>query len=529
MLSIVVLTVSCVPRGARQPKDVLVWALPIDVETLNPVLSESSYEGDVLNGVFSTLVKVTDELTLVPDLLVELPEISSDGLTYTFKLREGVTFHDGVELTSEDVKFTFEMKLAEGNNVPFRVIYKNIETFTIKGPYDFQVKLKELDVTWLQYLAYAYAGIVPKHIVEPEFVAEGNSLSKGGNFSRNPIGSGPYKLAEWQPTESIKLEAYDGYFLGKPKIRQIVFKIIPDPNTRFVQFSNGEIDVLDRVPDNQYLELLAIKEQGKPIQVYKYPGFSFMHASFNMRLPVFQYMAVRQALNYAFPKDRYIENVLNNVGTAAHANTHPMSWAYNPDARQYEYNPAKAEDLLEQAGWERGPDGVRAKDGVRLEFSMTTISGFKAREDFQEIAKQEWEAIGAAVSIKNLEGPSFGSAIENIDFDIIIFAWTGGFDPDSKALWHSSQIPDETGEGQNIVGYKNERVDELLVAGVREVDMAKRKEMYMEVQQILSEEVPCIFIYFQNIVTAVPASLQNFKPNPTQANNTWNMYEWKIQ
>lgn len=521
-------TVSCRPKMDSQPAKPLVWGLSADVETLNPILAESSYEGDVLNGVFSTLIKVTDQLAFIPDLLVELPDVSPDGLTYTFKLREGVIFHDGVELTAEDVKFTYEMKIADGNNVPFRLIYNNIDTFTVNGPYDFQIKLKELDVNWLQYLAYADASIVPKHIVEPEFIAGGNSLSKGGEFSRYPVGSGPYKFVGWQPTEYITLEAYDEYFRGEPKIKQIVYKIIPDSNTKFVQFSNGEIDVLDRLPDNQYRELLALQEQGMPVQVFNYPGFAYTHASFNMRLPVFQDKDVRQALNYAFPKEQYIENVLNNVGSVAHANTPPMSWAYNPDVKQYEYNPAKAEELLDQAGWLPGADGVRIKDGVRLEFSMTTISGFKIREDFQEIAKQEWEAIGAAVSIKNLEGPSFGAAIQSNDFDVIIFAWGGGFDPDSKALWHSSQIPDETGEGQNIVGYKNERMDQLLDAGLKEVDMAERKRIYMEVQEILSEDVPSIFVYFSNFIAAVPSSLQNFKPNPTQANNTWNMYEWEI-
>ncbi|MBS4032597.1 MAG: peptide-binding protein [Clostridiales bacterium] len=528
LLLVAVVTVSCGPKEAVQPTKPLVWGLSADIETLNPILTESSYETDVLNGVFSTLIKVTDELAFIPDLLVDLPEISPDGLTYTFTLRDGVTFHDGVELTAEDVKFTFTMKTAEGNNVPFRLIYNNVDTFTINGPYDFQIRLKELDVNWLQYLAYADASIVPKHIVEPEFIAGGNSLSKGGEFSRNPIGTGPYKFVEWQPTEYISLEAYDGYFRGEPKIKKMVYKIIPDSNTMFVQFNNGEIDVFDSVPDNQYRELLALKEQGMPIEVFNYPGFTYMHASFNMRLPVFQDKAVRQALNYAFPKELYVETVLDNVGSVAHANTPPMSWAYNPDAKQYEYNPAKAEELLDQAGWLPGPDGVRTKDGVRLEFTMTTISGFKIREDFQEIAKQEWEAIGANVSIENLEGPSFGGAIQNNNFDIIIFAWGGGFDPDSKALWHSSQIPDETGEGQNIVGYKNERLDQLLDAGLKETDMNERKNIYMEVQEILSEDVPSIFVYFYNFITAVPSSLQNFRPNPTQANNTWNMYEWEM-
>jgi peptide/nickel transport system substrate-binding protein len=521
------ITASCAPTAAPQTKP-LVWGMLSDIETLNPILSEASNETDILNGIFSTLIKVNENLEFVPHLLTELPQQSDDGLEYSFTLREGVLFHDGVELTSADVKFMYEMKMAENNAVPSRAMWEKIADFTIADDYNFTITLNEVDVTWLEGWAYAGAMIVPKHIVEEEFAAGGNELTKGGDFSRNPVGSGPYKFVEWKTNEFIVLEAYDDFFLGKPEIERVVFKIVPDTNTMYAQFQTGDIDIYDRAMPSLYKEFLQLKDDGMDIEVHNFPSFIYMHASFNLRLPVFQDKAVRQALNYAFPKQDYIETVLDGVGTIAHSDTPPMSWAYNPNVKQYDYNPEKAALLLDEAGWIPGDDGVREKDGVRLEFTMSTNTGRKEREDFQDIAKQEWEAIGAKVDIQNFEGAAMGDILNNLDFDIIIFAWQAGFDPNTETLWHSRQQPDKYGTGQNYVGLENQRLDELLEAGVQETVQDRRIEIYHNVQEILAEEVPSIFVYFFNTVIAVPGNLENFKPNSTQANSTWNMYEWVL-
>lgn len=525
------ITASCGgPTETVEPQKPLVWGMLTDIETLNPVLSESSYETDIMNGIFSTLIKVTDELVLIPHLLEEMPEVSEDGQEFTFKLRQGVKFHDGKELTAEDVKFTYEMKMAEGNTVPSRLMWEKIDTFEIIDPYNFTITLKELDVTWLQGWAYSEAFIIPKHIVEPEFTAGGNELTKGGEFGRAPIGSGPYKFVEWKTSEYIKLEANPDFFLGEPQIKQVIFKVVPDTNAMLAQFSNGEVDIYDRAQPNQYKELLSMKEGGMNIEVHNYPSFMYEHADFNLRKPVFQDKAVRQALNYAFPKESFIENVLDGVGTVAHSDTPPMSWAYNPNVKQYEYNPEKAIQILEEAGWKLNADGIREKGGVKLEFTMNTTSGNAIREQFQEIAKQEWEAIGAKVEIQNYEPATlFGDILQKMEFDLISFAWISGFDPDAKTLWHSTQKPTADNSGQNYVGFENARVDELLDAGLKEIDQEKRIAIYHEIQEIMSEEVPYLFVYFYNSITAVPSNLKNFKPNPTQANSTWNIYEWELE
>ena len=517
------LAVSCAP-SAEEENHPLVIGMLSDIETLNPILMESAYETDVLNGIFSTLIKVNEDMEFEPDLLTELPEVSEDGLEYRFNLREGVLFHDGEELTAEDVQFTYEMKMAEKNAVPARMMWEKIADFSVTDPYSFTITLRDRDVTWLESWAYADAMIVPKHIVEVEYNEGDEELSKGSDFARNPIGSGPYKFVEWQASDYIMLEAFDDYYRGTPEIKQVVYKIIPDANTLLAQFEAGDVHIYDRAQPNQYQPLLTLQEDGQAIEVHQYPSFLYVHADFNLNLPVFEDKAVRQALNYAFPQEEFIETVLGGVGTPAYSDTPPMSWAYNPNVKQYPYDPERAEQILEDAGWVRGDDGVREKDGVRLAFTMTTIAGHPTYESYQDVAKQEWEAIGAEVEIENYDGGRFGEVLTGVEFEMIIFGWASGFDPDSNAIWHSSQI----GAGQNYVGYNNSRVDELLTAGLKEADREDRIEIYHEVQEILSEEVPSLFVFFLNNIVAVPNNLENFKLNPTQANNTWNMYEWKL-
>lgn len=507
----------------------MVWGIPTDIETLNPILSAGASETDILNGLFSTLFKIDHNMHLQPDLLLEMPMVSADALQYSFLLRDDVTFHDGTPLTADDVRFTYEMKMAEGTIVPSRAMWEKIDTFDVTGPFSFTITLHEADVTWLESWAYADAMIIPKHIVEQEFLESGGVLTKGGRFSRNPVGSGPFEFVEWRPNEYILLKAYPGYFRGEPAIRQILFKLIPDTNSMLAQLVSGEIDVYDRAQPSHYKELVAMQEAGKEIEVFNYPSFTYLHADFNLRRPVFQDKAVRQALMYAFPRSDYIDTVLDGVATPAHSYIPPMSWAYHPDVKQYDYDPQKASDLLNAAGWLPGEDGVRQKDGVRLSFAFTTVSGKQERESLQQIAKQEWENLGAEVKIKNYEGGTFGAKLMGLEFDLILFAWISGSDPDGEDLWHSRRQPDVFGAGMNIVGYSNARVDELLEAGTKVSDRERRREIYHAVQEILADDLPSMFICYLNNVTAVPANLKNFKPNPTVANNTWNIYEWELE
>lgn len=527
MALLLVLSVTVIPAFAA--KNAVVIGMLGDLETLNPIVSENSQESYVLNGIFSRLLRMNNKLQMEPELLTKLPTVSADGLVYTFQLRKGVKFSDGVELTTADVQFLYEMATNKNNALPSTEMWDKIKEFKVLDNYNFRITLNKPNAPWLENWCYTGWAILPKHILEKEFKAKG-ALTKGGDFSRHPIGSGPYCLVDWKADQYIMLKRNPNYFIkGQPKIDTVVFKVIPDTNAMLAQFKKGDIDIYPDAQASQYKELLDMQKSGTNIQVFKDPAFIYMHADFNLRNPVFKDKAVRQALCYAFPKAKFIETVLGSVGTPADSCVVSMSWAYNAKVKKYDYNPAKAKQILDQADWKVGPDGVREKNGLKLAFKLNTNAGNKTREKFEEIAKQNWEAVGAKVDIQNYESAAFfGDILKNIKFDVAIFAWVSGVDPDCYTLWHSNQIPDENhGQGQNYVGYKNPRIDYLVTAGQTELNTAKRKKIYDEVQQILTEDVPYMFVYYYNDINAVNGNLANFKTNPTMAYFTWNMAQWE--
>ncbi|HEX3046309.1 MAG TPA: ABC transporter substrate-binding protein [Bacillota bacterium] len=343
-------------------KNQLVIGLLGDNETLNPLLSENFNETEVIDCIFSRLLRMNDKLQMEPDLLTKMPTVSKDNLTYSFQLRKGVKFHDGVELTSDDVKFLYDMAMAPGNAIPSREMWEKISKFEITDKYNFKITLKKPDAPWLENWCYTGWSIMPKHILEKEFKEGNGSLTKGGAFSRKPIGSGPYRFVEWKTDQYTMLKKNPNYFIkGQPKIDTLVFKVVPDTNGLLAQFKNNEIDVFPGAQPSQYKELMDMKTKGANIQVFKDPNFTYMHADFNFNHPALKEKVVRQALCYAFPKLKFIDTVLEGIGTPADSNIVPMSWAYTSNVHKYEYDPEKAKKMLDDAGWKVGADGVRVK------------------------------------------------------------------------------------------------------------------------------------------------------------------------
>ncbi|MGD8399447.1 MAG: ABC transporter substrate-binding protein, partial [Bacillota bacterium] len=225
MILLLCLAVAAVPAFAA--KNVVVIGMLGDPETLNPIISENNTETWVLNCIFSRLLRMTPKLQMEPELVAKMPAVSPDGLVYTFQLRKGVKFHDGVELTSADVRFLYQMKISSKNAVPSTEMWEKIKKFKIIDKYNFQITLKQPNAPWLENWCYSECDIPPKHILEKEFKTCG-SLTKGGAFSRNPVGSGPYRFAEWKSDQYIMLKRNPNYFgKDKPRIATLVFKVVP--------------------------------------------------------------------------------------------------------------------------------------------------------------------------------------------------------------------------------------------------------------------------------------------------------------
>ncbi len=525
-----------------------------DNETLNPILSENSSETEVEQCIFSALYRTDQDTDYVLDLLAAMP--TQKGLTYSYTLKKGVLFSDGHEVTAEDVKFTYETIMNPKVPVPSRDGWDKIKSFVIptvaeKDPktgktrqvpdkYHFTITLKEV---YARYdLLWANTFIVPKHILEKEMAENAakkseNLLEKGGKFSRNPIGSGPFVLKEWKADQYTLLERNPKYYRAKegmPYLDKILFKVIPDSNTQLTQLRTGEVDATQIQPAkyNDAMRIPSAKVYKNPAYIYAYIMCNFNDPNDLAKPhPILSDKRVRQALDYAYPREMVVEKVLENVGYPAYSNLPPISWAYNKDVSKPHFDPERAGKLLDEAGWVMSADGYRYKDGKKLQLTFYTNAGNKTREQVGVICQEYWKKIGVDLLLKYVDFATLtGDYMDNRKFDLLMIAWVSSADPDSYSLWHSKQIPTkENGmEGQNYVGYVNPEMDKLMEDGLKNDDKQTRKKIYFRMQEILAQDVPYIFVNFYCTVDGIRENLMNYKANPTLATGLWNAYEWYL-
>jgi peptide/nickel transport system substrate-binding protein len=479
-----------------------------DASYLNPVLLSDTASGDICNLVFNGLVKYDKDLKITGDLASSW-DISPDGKIITFNLRQNVRWHDGAPFTAADVKFTFE-KLTDPNvKTPFSSDYDLVSRFEVLNPYKIRITYKE---PFSPGLISWGMGIIPKHIFE-----NGDFNSHPAN--RKPIGTGPYRFSEWKTDEKIVLEANPDYFEGKPHIAKYIYRIIPDQAVQFLELRNESIDSMGLTPDQYYAYPVFFKNYNK----FRYPSFSYVYLGYNLRNPIFEKKQVRQAIAYAINKKEIIGGILRGLGVPATGPYPPTSWAYNPNVKNYDYDPIKATELLKEAGWtDSDSDGWLDKDGKKFEFTIITNQGNKPRALAAELIQSYLKKIGVKVNIRILEWSTFlHQYIDKRNFDAVLLGWNLSRDPDQFSIWHSSQKK----EGQyNFISYENKEVDKLLEQGRRIFDERKRQAIYWKLHSILAEDQPYTFLYVSD---SLPVIHKRFiGPEVAPAGIGWNFREW---
>jgi len=342
------------------------------------------------------------------------------------------------------------------------------------------------------------AGIIPKHMLE------GKDINTDA-FNRKPIGTGPYKFKEWVAGQKIVLEANPDYFEGRPNIDTFLYRIIPDSTTMFQELLSGGVDMMGLTP-LQYLRKSETRRIREHYDKFRYPANAYTYLGYNLSNPLFGSIAVRQALSYAIDRQSIIDGILLGLGKPCTGPFSYVSWAYNPDAPSYPYDPERARRMLAEEGWQVGSqDGMLAKNGKPFRFTILTNQGNNERIHAAEIIQQNLKAVGIDVSIRVMEWQAFLEQIDKRSFDAIILGWSMGRDPDLYDIWHSSK----TKKGEyNFIGYKNAEVDRLLVEGRRTFDLKKRKTIYYRIHAILAEEQPYAFLY---VPDALPIVHRRFK------------------
>lgn len=477
----------------KRPFDITV-GIGADAKRLLPLLASDSTSGDISGLIFNGLTKYDKDIKVTGDL-AESWEISRNGLQIIFHLRKGVKWQDGVEFTADDVIFTYNAVTNPKVPTPYGSNYGPVKDIKKTDDYTVRVDYKEPYAPALESWGM---GIIPKHILEGKDISE-------ERFSRNPVGTGPYKLKEWVTGQKIALEAFDDYFEARPGINKYVARVIPDTATMFLELKFGGIDFMGLTPP-QYKLKSGTKLFNKYFQRFRYPSFGYTYLGYNLLDPKFADKRVRKALTLAINKKDIIEGTLLGYGTPCTGPFPPESWAYNTNVRDLEYDPEKSRKLFSDAGWAPGRDGILHKDGNPFRFTLLINQASDVRIKTAQIIKENLKKVGVEMDIKVLEWQALlHEFIDKKRFEAVIMGWALSRDPDIYDIWHSSK----TKEGEfNFISYKNEEVDRLLIEGRSTFDFRKRKAIYNRIHEILAEEQPVTFLF---VPDALPVLHKRFR------------------
>ncbi len=485
---------------AQTPPGVLIVGQIAEPKALDPAAVTAVNDFRILMNVYDGLVRYKDGTLEVEPALAESWEISEDGTVYTFTLREGVSFHDGSPFNAEAVKFNFDRMLNEDHPFhdtgpfPLSFFFSAVEATEVVDDMTVKFTLDAPYAPFLSNLAYPTGLIVSPAAVEQH----------GADFGRNPSGTGPFTFAEWRSNEAVVIEANGDYWDGAPALQAVVFRPITDANTRTAEMLAGGIDLMVEVPP------VALSEfQGDTYMLHEQAGPHVWFLILNAKEGPFADVRVRQAANYAVNKEALVNEVLEGTAEVAAGPTPPaFAWAYNPDLEPYPYDPDKAKELIAEAG----------ADGAELTFYVTEGgSGMLDPIAMGTAIQADLEAVGFDVKIETYEWNTFlGNVNPGLEgkADMAEMAWMTN-DPDTLPFLalRTGAWPDEGGFNSGY--YSNPEVDTLLEAARAATDQDERAALYKEMQTIVQEDAPWVFVanWKQNAVTS--DRVENFTLQPS--------------
>jgi peptide/nickel transport system substrate-binding protein len=456
---------------------------------INSVLAASNdTDADISQIIYSSLLKYNNKSELVNDL-AESWEISEDKTTYTVKIRQDATWHDGEKVTASDVLFTLNLINNPDYKSPLRGNWQGVET-SQKGDYTVIFKTQNPYVGFVHNLTF---GILPKHIWE-SIPADKFHLT---DLNLEPIGSGPYKYANFQKDSdgnilSYKLNANPNYYAGKPFISKITFNFYGDEEEAIKAYNNKEIMGLGGITPSK---TTSIKLPQSTV-LYEITSPRYFTVFLNQTKSVaLANDEVREALLLATNRKEIINQVLSGKGQPVYSPILPGMVGYQENLGKIAFDLNKANDLLDKNGWKRGEDGIRAKNDTVLEFSLITTE-WEELVKTAKILKKQWEKLGVRINLNILSISDLQqNYIRPREYDALLFGQVLGADPDLYSFWHSNQKKDP---GLNLALFGEEETDKLIEEGRVEFDKEKRSEKYKKFQEKLAKEIPAIFLYSPN-------------------------------
>jgi peptide/nickel transport system substrate-binding protein len=493
------LAMSAAPAAA-QPAGTLVVALVAEPVNLDPPQVTDLNSLRVSRRIVETLVTFAEESTQIVPGLAESWTISKDGLTYTFKLRKGIKFHDGTPLDAKAVAFSIERQFNPEHpanklgKYPFAgYFFGNVKAVEPMDDLTVRFVLKEPRASFLAVLTAGAASIVSPTAV----------MKWGADYALNPIGTGPFRYVSWQRGQQVVLEKNPGYWRGPVKIDRVIFRPIVEDQARLTELLTGAVDMIVGVPPDFVDQL----EGSGKATLLKQVGAHVWYLGINNQKKPFDDKRVRQALNYAVNKDAIVKDVLKGTGSPSSGPVLPGTWGADTALKAYPYDPARAKKLLAEAGY---PNGFSTTMWV-----PESGSGMQSPVAMATVMQSNLKAVGVTVTLQTMEWGAYLAKLRSKEQDLFALSWMAGSeDPDMVMypLLHSSQW---TPNGPNRALYKNDKFDELLAQARQTTDQPKRAALYREAQKILVEDAPWVFVDHEVQIAAMSKRVQGFKLHPS--------------
>jgi peptide/nickel transport system substrate-binding protein len=568
---VIPMTQPTAPEGTPQEGGQLVVAVTDEPDTLQPLLTALVSVSDIYQGITEPLLKYDSNQAFVP-ALAESFEIGDDGMTYTFKLRQGVKFTDGTDFTAEDVIATWKIIVNPDFSAYDQTGWRDVATMEAPDPYTLIVKSAFVSAPFISQVGNG--PICPKSAIDKGI----DSFTQ--EFGRQPYGTGPFKVTEYKPKQEILLDKNAEYWGGNPHLDRLIMRMVPDSNTYMVQLQTGEIDLGGSGSDIGATQVdEALKIEG--LNVYEHSTMAWRHLDIKI-IGHLRRTKVRQALDFATPTQQIIDQLLLGRATRAVAEQAPGTWAYNPNIQPRPFDLAQAEALLTEAGLTKNGDGIwegptpageptypgkryddllaEASAGgtptaapviepiddteaenltgpvMPLEIELWGTSGDDTVAQILEVVNAAWTQLGVKSSVNfqdvsTIWGPD--GYQWNDKMTACMYSWFNSNDPDDQYYWSTPNIPgDPQDGGGNALCYFypftfQSKIDQMTVDAALETDQAKRTEMYYAIQELLHEEVPCIFMSWANAYPVAKSTIGGFWPSAFNR-LLWNAHEWYI-
>jgi peptide/nickel transport system substrate-binding protein len=509
----------CGGRAPEKGKDAggyggtLVVGVETDADALSPLTSTTSTGSDVHGVLFAALASTNPDMVTYSPWLARSWEFSSDHRSLTFHLREDAYWHDGVKFSAHDVAFS--IPLYKDERIGYGAIRWLDHITSVTAVDSFTVRF-DFDAVYPYQLTDANVGRpLPEHIlrgVPPEQIPN-------HPFNREPIGTGAFRFGEWTPQQTITILANESYFLGRPRLDRVVFKIVPDQTSLLTQVKTGEVDFYPKFPPSAWEELAGMQD----LSVSRVPSRVYYYLGWQNANPLFADRRVRRALTMAIDRQSIVTTLLHGCGRVIESPILPFLWAYDPEVPAIPYDPEGAKRLLAEAGWiDRDGDGLLDKDGRPFEFTMKTNENNELRKDIVVIVQEMLGRIGIRVHPETLEFTVFIEQTNRKEFEADCHGWRQGVKVDLTSVWHSRSIADK----YNQVSYTNSEVDRLIDEASLELDTEKAKKLWGQVQRLIADDAPYTFLFNLDDLYALDRRFQNVRLESYAW--TFNLQEWSV-